>query len=142
MSRRRYSLLRGTLSFSSILTCRVVARHISLSTVSVHSPCRVGIGGYHRAAFSELPIFRSGTSGVVNILRLGRFCGGLIRNGGIGVHRLLLPIACIRGAVPLPSILSGVHRGGYRLMIILSRCNNAVNVMALRSIVRRLINRV
>lgn len=116
----------------------------SAFVLSIGSSIRRGVRTTLSSPCAHVPVCRSSGSGVVNILRLGGLLG---RSGGAPVRRVSLqgvvgrPLFIPRAVLAsrLVSCLGG-DRG--RLTLLRSRCNNVIKVIALRSVLRRVINSV
>ncbi len=82
-------------------------------------------------------------NGVGNVLRVEGFLGTCVGDGdGIVLTDVVSCPFCISTSRPVSSILHGVDRRHHGLDLIHSRSNRIIKVLAVRSVLRRLINRV
>lgn len=139
--RRRQSVVRGLFSFNSTRTGRVVIPQVSVAFIRTSTACRRMLSVFHRSVFAHLPICRSSASGMVKVVGVGSF---LLRGSAprFSMQGLLQRpcFACRRGGAT--SLFLRVHGSSVSLTVILSRCKMATKLVALRSLLRRVMKRV
>ncbi len=138
----RGSVIGGVFRFSSAATTRVVAPHASIATISMRSPIDRTLATYIRGKCSHLPMCRRSISRVVNVLCVGSLLPCI--NGpvprAVALHDLLHSARFMPSAGGYSSLFRRVGRGRLRVTVIMSRCNNITNVIAVRSLLRSVIN--
>lgn len=138
-------VLHGILALSSALAHRVVIPHASVVYVRQSAALTSTLGLFSHSKFSHIPIVKRSISSLVNITCLGStmhtatFGPTTVRHSIRSViHR---PVLMPRSG-PISSLFRRVRHSHRRITIIISRCNNVTNVIAVRSTVRRVINRL
>lgn len=84
----------------------------------------------------------------MNIVGAGRIFTTFIRTirggsrDGFAIASFIHPIVAMVRAVPVGRLLIGVRGRRGRITVLVSRCNNADNLISVRSVIRRVINSV
>lgn len=138
-------VLHGILALSRALAHRVVIPHASVVYVRQSRALRGVLGLYSHSKFSHIPIVNSSISSLINITCLG----STIHTAAFGrttvAHRIRSVIhspVLIPRSGPISSLFRRVRHAHRRITVIISRCNKVTNVIAVRSTVRRVINRL
>lgn len=131
----------GMFSLNSTGTGSVVIPHMRIAFTSIGDAFSRLVSVFHRSGFAELPICRRARSGIINVVGVGSLllCS---RSAPFGVQSFLEGprFACRFGSVS--RLLMRVESSAFGVTVILSRCNRVTKLVALRSVLRRVINRV